>query len=216
MGGIASAPINEAVFFLSKASPEDLEQLKNSFPEIKDELNPGIMAGEADLSPAQARTILKAKAQVIVVVLNKTIELSDRALSQASRKMRFGRRTRMGGQVITVVGTSGVLAAIGITQNGLAIASAILALLGSLAAILGEYFEQIVDKKQGGLNEIFLRIATARHKAVIITKTIETYIREDIIDSGLETTIREGNALSEEITSNVYQIFEAFDVTHGR
>lgn len=216
MGGFSSTPINEAVFLLSKASPESLEALRKSLPEIEEQLKPGIMAGEIAVSPDHARNILKAKAQVILVVLNKTIELSDRALSQASRKMLSARRTRMGGQIVTVLGSSGVLAAIGVTQSGLAILSAILALFGSLAAILSEYFEQIIDKKQGGLNEVFLQIATARHKANTTARTIEAYIRADIIDSGLEAAVRDGNALSEEITSNVYKIFEAFDVTQTK
>lgn len=209
MGGLAGAPINEAVFLLSKTSPKTLEELKFKFPELKDELKPGIMAGDQELSDEQHRKILTAKAGVVVAALSKTIQMSDKALSNAARNMLLGRRTRLVGQIVTVAGTSGVLAAIGVSQSRLAIIAAVLALLGSLASILGEYYEQVVDRKQGGLNEIFLRIAMARQKAEVLLETIKAYLSANVVDSGLESSIKEANALSEEITKNIFQIVKA-------
>ncbi len=209
MGNFNKSPVNEAVFFLDQFAPESLQALRSQYPELQEELQPGIMAGDAeDPDQEKSKRILLAKGRVMVVALEKAICMCDDALSAAVRKMKNARKARLGGQIVTVLGSSGVLGALSATQTTLASVSGVLALLGSLATVAAEYSEQIANPEAGKLNSTYLEIGEARLRATILKQTLEIYLAESFADTALEKAVADANSLCEHVHGKVFQIIE--------
>ena len=80
LGSKSNSPINEASNFLSQSNPPLLASLRSTLPEISDELQPGIMAGEEELNSVQQRKVVLAKGRMMLAALGEARTLCDRAL----------------------------------------------------------------------------------------------------------------------------------------
>lgn len=207
MGSAISAPVNEAANFLNRVAPSQMPSLREHYPEIAEELQPGIMAGE-EADEGQRRTVLVARGHVMLAALGEARRLCDAALPKAAARMQRGSRIRVGGQIVTTIASSAVLGSLSATETKLAAISGTLALIASIATIGADYIERVVDPGRGNVASIYLELVDARYRASSLYDTLNIQLTHDDIGSALEKTISEGNVLCETVNRSVYQIIE--------
>lgn len=208
MGNQQGAPINEVVALLDRENRKKLIELRELYPEISDELKLGIWGGKADIDERKQKRLLRARAEVAFVGLRQAIQDCSQAIEAASWKIQISNKIRLGGQIVTVIGSSSVLGALGNNQNLLAVIAGIFALLGSLSSIFLDYAERIIGSSGESIESIYLELSLARHDAELFSKNLRISIDGAVDDAFLEMSIGEANALCERLNLRAYKIIE--------
>ena len=128
----------------------------------------------------------------------------------AFTKMSHGSKIRMGGQLITAVASSGMLGAISLSQNNLAVASSFLAILSSIASIGADYIDRALGSSNISITTIYSQLVEARYRASTLHDTLTIQLEYEDITPALEKVIAEGNSLCSTINISVYQIFSTY------
>lgn len=209
MGSVVTAPVNEAVNFLSRVAPGELARLRAALPEIAEDLRPGVMAGAEELDEDTNRAILFAKAKAMLVALREAKRMCEDAIPEASGRLQRGGTARFCCQVVTAVASASVLGALGFSAGWVAAISGFLALVGSIGSLFADQIERVIDPKQGNLSTIYLQLVDSRYKAGALQAALQIQIDYRNAGQALEKAITDGNALCEQVHTSFYQILPA-------
>lgn len=197
-------PINELVTVLSDIDNELFSRVKNKFPEINEELNVGIWAGESE--KLESDRVVLTKAKFASEVLGVAICHSECALKVLSRKIHIANRIRLVGQIAAVIGSSGTILAMGFGKDSVAQVSAVLALLGSISTIISTYTEKVVSTKAGTISEIYLSLSGQLQEAIFLRNNINAHIQHNSSTVELENLVAMSNELCRKINTNALQV----------
>jgi hypothetical protein len=209
MGISAGVGVNEAVFLLQRIAPEKLGNLREELPLIAEDLRIGVMAGEeSKASSDQQRDHIVAKARVIEETLCQILIKCDSSTQVAKKKLRESRIIRLCGQIVAVVGSSGVLGALVSTQNTLAAFSGILALLGSLATVAADYKEKIINGSGISIESLYVEILERRFEAELLLRNLRVALKVGASTDELSSMIADGNSLCYRLNSDTIKVIE--------
>ncbi|MCC8991891.1 MAG: hypothetical protein LM514_04785, partial [Streptococcus sp.] len=145
MGKHSATPINEAVFILSKIAPLQLQELRDQYPHLSDELREGISAGEKDDTSDGAADYLREKALVVSIALVETANRAEASMGEVVRRIRRSRSARLISQVLVLVGSSALLGAVALDDKTATIVTALLTLLAALGNLLADHGERLLN-----------------------------------------------------------------------
>lgn len=190
-------PINEAVNLLARYAPGRLTSLREEVPsEMLPLLEPGGLAGESSdsLVPYLARSQIEA--------LEEAVDLSNRVIRVAEKRLRASRRFRLGGEIAALVGSASVLSSVPAQAWILALISGVIGLAGSLSTLVAEYYVRLSFEGQSSLYEVYTALMNARYKAKGLLPELCILLeinRDQSHTDRLSTLIGESNAVCEEI-----------------
>jgi hypothetical protein len=190
-GIIAAAGI---VDFLERVDPEQIQALRTAHRNEGNMLSTQKMLGDQVKSGPTDLTASKRAALVdlINVSVGKLKEQSDNLIRFVRAKMALVNRTKMiGGIIATISGAFGAaLVYWGVGQEGTALASAFVAMLGGLATLSADYFEKAPSGMRIASAEEYGRLVEIRANLEKVERRIA---RDEIITltgQELEDTIR--------------------------
>jgi hypothetical protein len=178
-------PINEAVNLLSKFDPGALERLRAGLPtEVRPLLRPGGLAGvvAADLIPL---------AQVPLKALKTACDWCDQAIHTTASRLKRARLFRLvgglaaaGGSASSVIVTITAWPPIGVYVGG------VVALVGSLASLLSDYWTRLESGGSRTLFEVYADLVDKRYQAKRLSEELTTLL-------GLEATPEREQAIKD-------------------
>ena len=127
-----SAPINEAVNLLGEFAPTRLAGMRRQYPQLKDQLQPGGIAGPAD-------RLVVARAKVCLETLDEAEKLCDQAVAVVQRQLRFQRSLSLVGSLAGAMAGATVVATVAARYWHVAIVAGIVSLIGSVASLLADH-----------------------------------------------------------------------------
>jgi len=201
---IDSLPINELVAILNELDTSKKSNIKNKFPELGDEIDPGVWAGENVC--IENGEIILTKARFASEVLGIAILHSKEALKIISSKIQRANKIRLLGQIGAVVGSSGTILAMGFGKETVAQVSAVLALFGSISSILSAHTEKTISTKTGNINEVYLNLSGQLQEAIFLRNNINAHIQYKSGTTELVNLISMSNELCRKINKNTLQV----------
>jgi len=130
---------------LHRHAPEVLDSLKRRFPQAGLLLERGKQLGADVNQPDQGAALLALASEAAQAARKHSIDLRD----HLHRRIRRSLRLRLWAAGISAIASAGVIGLVIMAQNIAAIASAGLALTGSLLTVWAQYFEEVSTSKGG-------------------------------------------------------------------
>lgn len=185
-----SPMINEGVGLLFRFAPEVLEELREEFPEIRQDLEPGGIAGPAD--PA-----VISKARSCLRILRETGKLCNVGIAMAEKRLAGQRRLAVVGTMIAAIASASVVVSLSASYKPVALCSGILSLLGSLAVLLSDH---IGSATKGGpsLPDTYRGLVQIRADSVLLRSDIQSQLaigETEDHESELSELIEKSNSL---------------------
>lgn len=191
-------PIDELVGFLHSRAADRLASLRLAFPELSDELRPGIIAGEA-------QGLLRARAEIAASAVTAMLLLAEPALKKVESKLRVVRTLRLVSQLCTALGSaSGVGFTLGSLRNS-AVISGIVAVIGSGAMIGIDHFGSFGSVK---LFDHYAELREMRFEARRLEQELELRLKHMVTerdDAVVDQLIRDANDLAKKIDKTLAQ-----------
>lgn len=195
MGELSGAPINELVALLTKIDAPKLKALRAEFPHLANELQLGRIGGGSEDANAYDLDRAKVAAQSLSAVANRaSIELV-----RIQARMKLSRRRRLLAQILTLVGSSGVLGALALDKPTIAIATSVLTLLASIGSVLADFGERLVSPSKGDIYEAFEQASSVGFKARRLAEELRLAVSHNVATSELRPLIANANQLAEEL-----------------
>ena len=195
MGTMSGAPINELVAIVSKIDASKLDEFQKEFPHLAEELRVGRIGGAPEDSSAYDVDRAEVAARSLTSVANRAAT----ELIRIHARMKSARRRRLIAQVLTLVGSSGVLGSLALNNSTLAIATSVLTLLASIGAVLAEYSERLVSPGKGDIYEAFEQASSAGFKARRLADDLRLAVSHKVAPTDLLVLITNANQLAEEL-----------------
>ncbi|MER0202939.1 MAG: hypothetical protein DU480_03585 [Nitrosomonas sp.] len=195
MGGKVGIPINEAVYLLNELEPDFLENARSKFPLLKSELILGREGGEQE--PSDELNL--DRAEVMIKALDVAKKRADNELESINKRIRASRKRRLWSQIASLICSSGVLAAISLSQSALTVISAFLALLASIGTIISDHQEKLLKQGDGDIYVAYEEASQASYKAALMAENIRLLIKHRVANSEVSETLKSANALCEDL-----------------
>ncbi len=196
--------INEVVFFLSKVSPEQLNEASEKYPELSNDLIPGVIAGSDD-TPCTDSEYLIAKSELVIGALKLAKSESEKALIHVSEAIKKSKRKRLLSQIFVILGSSSLLAAVAFKQQTLEILTSLITLSAAILGVLADNNEKTLSSSEENIHEIFLKIGSAVFSAHDISNNLQVAINAKQNNDKLINLINEGNRVCEELNRYLVQ-----------
>ena len=201
-------PSRAMASLLADVNPKKLSELRNQFPDHVYLFDVSYTLGESKIdkgsttgSDVVGLSALRALIEETISVSGPSIEKIQFALTS---RIMSARRTRLGGSIIAMVSSAGVVASITASAPSTAIAVSILALFGSVAMLVGEHLEKPVIGGDKSLHELLSNaiVAESSFKEVNIRLLSEDLGKiETLVDiakkvNKISATIKEASVFS--------------------
>lgn len=198
-----SLPINEAVNFLSNNSSNELQSFKLEYPELANDLKPGIFCG----GDTSEHKYIVAKAKIMVKTLKLASGSTKNALKKASLKIKTTDRLQTGSQILTLIGSSSVIGTIGMEDNTLHLISALITLMASCGSILIEHLSKIVSPSLGDVRDAYSALTKLTYELVQAHQELELAISYTLPEEKIIQLISQSNLLMSEVNKWNPQLF---------
>src|SRR2546423_1658975 len=113
MGGVVRAPINEAVYLLSRLEPERLKRARDEFPALAEELKLGQFGGVSEDNSRQGEDNIDGldfdRTQVVIQALDAAKLRADQELASTRMRIATAKKYRKWTQITSLICSSGVL-----------------------------------------------------------------------------------------------------------
>ncbi|MEG4535229.1 hypothetical protein [Microcoleus sp. D2_18a_D3] len=146
--------VNALVDALNRYQPEQLDKLRQQYPEQSELLALGQLMGEVNPD-----TILVAKLAIMTLRAIKTP--GRNILNRLRRRLRRARKIRLMGNIVTAISSAGLISAVLVESKGAAIASALINLVSSVSLLISQHLESSSLGNQNGLQELFDQLVEA-------------------------------------------------------
>ncbi|WP_281559100.1 hypothetical protein [Thalassomonas sp. RHCl1] len=184
-------PINEAVNFLELIQPEHLSKFRESYPELSEELKPGIIAGSEDYSSE----FIKAKANIMLHTLERAINAVKIGSRKAAQRITWVNRIRTGSEILVLVGSSSVLGTINLANETPHILAAAITLIASCGSLLAKHTSRITSPKLGNINVAYTTLSTLVFETSELIKELKLALRFSLPLEDISDLISRGNQL---------------------
>lgn len=161
------APINEAVYLLDKLNPEALKTYRTENREIAEMLEPGIWAGtESEMKSDRGSSddFAYEKAKFVLAAVKVSLDTANRGIITATKRISFSRKLKLYSGILVLLGSSGILGALALKQQNIAIISAIITLFSSIGNLISDHLEKIINPKSGNVYDVYQNLVESRNK----------------------------------------------------
>ena len=193
MGAVSGAPINELVGVLSLLEQSQIDALRLEFPELAAELRRGQEGGKAT-NPYDTQRAEVAVRSLIAIANCAAVELN-----RVQTRMRLARTKRLMAQILTLVGSSGVLGALALKEPTLAVITSVVTLLASVGNLLADYGERLIRPGQGDIYEAFEQASTANFRARRLADDLKLAVQHAAPAKEIQAQIASANQLAESL-----------------
>jgi hypothetical protein len=140
--------VDALVNALNRYQPEQLDKLRQQYPEQSELLALGQLMGEVNPD-----TILVAKLAIMTL---KAIKPPARSiLNLLRRRLKQARKIRLMGNIVTAISSAGLISAVLVDSKGAALASALINLVSSVSQLISQHLESSSFGNQKGIQELF-------------------------------------------------------------
>jgi len=146
--------VNALVNALNRYQPEQLDKLRQKYPEQSELLALGQLMGEVNPD-----TILVAKLAIMTLKAIKTP--ARKILNRLRGRLRRARKIRLMGNIVTAISSAGLISAVLVESKGAALASALINLVSSVSLLISQHLESSSLGNQNGLQELFDQLVEA-------------------------------------------------------
>ena len=140
--------VDALVNALNRYQPEQLDKLRQQYPEQSELLALGQLMGE--VTPD---TILVAKLAIMTLKAIKTPARS--ILNLLRRRLKQARKIRLMGNIVSAIRSAGLISAVLVDSKGAALASALINLVSSVSQLISQHLESSSFGNQKGIQELF-------------------------------------------------------------
>ena len=140
--------VDALVNALNRYQPEQLDKLRQQYPEQSELLALGQLMGE--VTPD---TILVAKLAIMTLKAIKTPARS--ILNLLRRRLKQARKIRLMGNIVSAISSAGLISAVLVDSKGAALASALINLVSSVSQLISQHLESSSFGNQKGIQELF-------------------------------------------------------------
>jgi hypothetical protein len=140
--------VNALVDALNRYQPDQLDKLRQQYPEQSELLAQGQLMGEVNPEP-----ILVAKLAIMTLKAIKTP--ARNILNRLRKRLKRARKIRLIGNIVTAISSAGLISAVLVDSKGAAIASALINLVSSISLLISQHLESSSFGNQNGLHELF-------------------------------------------------------------
>jgi phenylpyruvate tautomerase PptA (4-oxalocrotonate tautomerase family) len=167
--GTAIAPINEAVYLLSKYAPNELDGLRADCPAIASYLSPGCKLGPAD-------AFVVERLKVCIVTCQQVSRLCRNGIRATEGRIKRQKRLAVAGGITATIGSASVLGALSTAYHLVAYCGGALSLIGSVTTLLAEHVGKL-PKATMTLFDSYRELSTVRADNEILLKDLETHMQ---------------------------------------
>jgi hypothetical protein len=140
--------VDALVNALNRYQPEQLDKLRQQYPEQSELLALGQLMGEVNPD-----TILVAKLAIMTL---KAIKPPARSiLNLLRRRLKQARKIRLIGNIVSAISSAGLISAVLVDSKGAALASALINLVSSVSQLISQHLESSSFGNQKGIQELF-------------------------------------------------------------
>jgi hypothetical protein len=149
---------------LTKVDPESLARLRVQFPDQKRLFDPTFVLGDEQPLPVQSKeiTALRSFSEVGLAAAERTLQKLVTALSG---RIRLARSVKLAGSIMASVSSVGVISALALKKEDTALITAFIALISSVAALVGEHLDKPLVGNQKSLADLLGDALSAESKA---------------------------------------------------
>ena len=140
--------VDALVNALNRYQPEQLDKLRQQYPEQSELLALGQLMGEVNPD-----TILVAKLAIMTLKAIKTPARS--ILNLLRRRLKQARKIRLMGNIVSAISSAGLISAVLVDSKGAALASALINLGSSVSQLISQHLESSSFGNQKGIQELF-------------------------------------------------------------
>lgn len=192
MGLLTGAPINEAVYLIKKADPSRLPALLAAYPALAAEfvsMEGGTLASDLD----------KDRARVMLVALELGQSEAELTLASVRLRLRRAQLQRLVAQVVGLLTSSGVVAAVVGQHRLAALVAAGMTFIAALASLGADHLEAMFRPGAGKAYQAYEAASSLLFKAKQMHTEIGLLLRHDSDAKALSSAVRLANALCEEL-----------------
>ena len=153
---VAGVPINEVVYFLNQTHKGLLSDIREESPELLEELDIGIIAGEGDPEKSQDDTFVRKKGRIVVEALHHLSQDADKSASFSAKRIRLIRRVKLVSEILVLLGSSAVLGTLGLEDNLPKIIAAVATFVAGCGTIFVEQSARILNPELGDIFSAYL------------------------------------------------------------
>lgn len=152
---------------LAESEPQSLVRLREQFPEHKRLFDPVYVLGDESsetdcFALPQDVEVLRSFADVGLTAAEQKLEQLVAALT---KRMKRARSVKLAGAIVASVSSVGVISALALAQREAALVTALVGLVASVAALIGEHLDQPLVGSQKRLAELLGDALNAEAKA---------------------------------------------------
>lgn len=185
-------PIDESVGLLARYAPEALEELSGAYPDAKDILRPGIVAGEVDKQSRLA-------AEVTMRACERSSRLATQLAAFLRRRLDASSRLEFLAQLIATLSSGALLGLLTTDVPALArFAAATLAFASSIATLASRYFTRTLTPGSSSAADVFTELLEIKPEAESLLDQSKLWLEapEAASMEDLQAMVGRGNALS--------------------
>lgn len=171
MGTVSFAPVNEAVNLLAEYNPEFLDKFRSSYPSLREELQPGIIAGESD--EANDRKYLSAKVLIIGQATKTAINTVEGAQIRIKNRVNRANYLRFFVQVISVVASASVLGSLIAEKELISKILSAVAVAVSIFTLIADRAEKLRNPNKGNIYDAFDKLNSSLNRLISLERELQ-------------------------------------------
>lgn len=184
-------PINEAVRFLHRANPTALNNFRDDYPALSNELKLGIIAGNEE----NGDSFYKEKAEIMSSALKTLSKSTLTAYKNSSAKLDRNRKIKLFCEILAVLGSATLLTTLSVPEKLPKILAACTALVGSIGAIFVEHSSKFTSPELGSLDKACTEFYAASQEANILIVELKAAVATNLETPELKKIIGRANSL---------------------
>lgn len=192
-------PINEAISYLSSNHSEKISELQARFPDISDELKPGVLAGsdetDESLPSEKDRQYVLAKAKIQSEALAYLVRDASSAAAYCKEKISIIRRLKMGSEILVLIGSSSILGTLNLESDWPTIVAAVATFLAACAALCVDHLQKIMNPELGDIFNAFVELVSLSKSADVLYREMQAALEIDMDDETIGELITRSNEL---------------------
>lgn len=184
-------PINEIVGFLNQKFPDVLESIRDKYPEQKDILKLGIIAGEK----VKEKDDIKVRLEVSVTGIKNATKHCKKLVDKVKKELKRSKNIQFVSQLITTISSASIFGSLALELPTVTYLVALLTLISSIFALFSKHLLESPLMKKSNLYDIFKSLVESQAEADLLLQDLSIYSKLQKYDTKVLDSISRTNAL---------------------
>jgi hypothetical protein len=191
--------INEVVNLRKRLFALEAPTLAAKYPMLSEEMTRGMTLGD---EPNESFAYVKATALFAADTLDKLVPLCETAIEECEKRLRREARLRLYSHLISIVGTSSIVASLSFSQTQVALITSLLTLAAGSIVAVADFVSAVPGSQIGNVQQAHETLTSALISAQIASRELRCMCEFYTADLKLSEKVTAANEMARSMYKN--------------